>query len=75
MKWLEREAWQGPFDDLTELHLGTACDEAGIALEEPGKTIDERHATVLWGCVFEDFLAAELDDGSAALLAYSRQSG
>lgn len=55
--------------------MGTPCAQAGIALEELGKTIDEHHATVLWGCVFEDFLAAELDDGRNIVDDYLKRRG
>ena len=32
-KWLEREEWQGAFDELIEDHLGPPCTAAGIALD------------------------------------------
>lgn len=75
MKWLGHEDWQGPFNELTELHLGDACAEAGITLEDLGEAIDEHHASVLWGCVFEDFLAAELDDGRNIVDDYLKRRG
>jgi hypothetical protein len=75
MKWLGREEWREPFNDLIERHLGPACQAAGIALDELADAIGNHHATVLWGCVFEDFLASDLDDGSNIVDDYLKRRG
>jgi hypothetical protein len=75
MKWLGREEWREPFNELIEGHLGPACVGAGIALDELAGAVGEHHATVLWGCVFEDFLASDLDDGSNIIDDYLKRRG
>lgn len=75
MKWLGREEWQEPFNELIERHLGPACEEAGIALDELADVVGDGHASTLWGCVFEDFLAADLDDGSNIVDDYLKRRG
>ncbi len=75
MKWLRREEWQEPFDDWIERHLGPACAKAGIAPADLGATLGEHHASVLLGCVFEDFLASDLDDGSNVVDDYLKRRG
>ncbi|MBI2716162.1 MAG: hypothetical protein HYX37_17150 [Rhizobiales bacterium] len=64
MKWLSRDEWREPFDDLIERHLGPACERAGIARDQVADAIGGEHAGVLWGCLFEDFLTCDLDDDS-----------
>jgi hypothetical protein len=75
MKWLGREEWQEPFNELIERHLRPACEAAGIALDELAGAIGDHHATVLWGCIFEDFLASDLDDGSNIIDDYLKRRG
>jgi hypothetical protein len=75
MKWLGREKWREPFDDWIERHLGPACAKAGIAPTDLGTTLGEQHASVLWGCVFEDFLTSDLDDGSNVVDDYLKRRG
>ncbi len=66
MKWLRREEWQDAFSDLLDLHLGAACAKADVSIEEMSEIVGDDHATVLWGCVFEDFLTRHMDGGRNA---------
>jgi hypothetical protein len=75
MKWLGREEWREPFNDSIERHLGPPCEEAGITLDELAGAVGDHHATVLWGCIFEDFLASDLDDGSNIVDDYLKRRG
>jgi hypothetical protein len=75
MKWLHREEWQAPFSELIESHLWPACEQAGIAPDDLADAIGNDHASVLWGCIFEDFLAADLDDGSNIIDDYLKRRG
>jgi hypothetical protein len=75
MKWLGREEWRDPFNELLERHLGPACEAAGITLDELAGAVGDHHATVLWGCIFEDFLASDLDDGSNIIDDYLKRRG
>jgi hypothetical protein len=75
MKWLHREEWHDAFDELQERHLGRACSKAGIAIEELADVLGEQHSSVLWGCVFEDLLARDLDAGRNIVDDYLRRRG
>jgi len=75
MKWLTREEWREPFDELIERHLGPACEQAGITPDELADTIGGHHGNVLWGCIFEDFLASDLDDDSNIVDDYLKRRG
>ncbi len=75
MKWLRREEWRGVFDELLDRHLGRACVKAGIAIDELPDVVGEHHSSVLWTCVFEDFLAHSLDDGRNIVDDYLKRRG
>ena len=75
MKWLGREEWREPFNELMERHLGPPCKAAGITLDELAGAVGDHHATALWGCIFEDFLASDLDDGSNIVDDYLKRRG
>src|SRR5262245_15629840 len=75
MKWLGREEWRAPFNDVLDEHLGPPCEAAGIALDKLAGVIGDQSMSVLWGCVFEDFLASELDDGSNIIDDYLKRRG
>lgn len=64
MKWLRREEWQEPFEEFSLKHLGPACEEAGLSPGELPGTIGEAYVGTLWGCIFEDFMTCEFDDGN-----------
>lgn len=74
MKWLGREVWQEPFNELLERHLGP-CEKAGIALASLADAIGNHHASILWGCAFEDFLSSDLEDGSNIVDDYLKRRG
>lgn len=75
MKWLSREEWRQPYNELIERHLGPPCEQAGIAFDELAAKIGQEHVGVLWGCMFEDFLAFELDDDSNIVDDYLKRRG
>lgn len=75
MKWLSREEWRQPFNELFEQHVGPPCERAGIALNEVADKIGNQSASVMWGCVFEDFLALDLDDDSNVVDDYLKRRG
>ncbi|MCW5736539.1 MAG: hypothetical protein KIS73_20600 [Enhydrobacter sp.] len=74
-KWLEREEWAELFDELLDLHLGPPCDEAGIEVEELADVIGAGHAANLFGCVLEDMLSNDFDDGSNIVDDYLKRRG
>jgi len=75
MKWLRRAEWQDAFDELLDRHLASACAKVNVAADELPELIGDQHLTVLWGCVFEDFLARNLDDGRNIVDDYLRRRG
>ncbi|MEJ0028348.1 MAG: hypothetical protein WDN01_20165 [Rhizomicrobium sp.] len=75
VKWAEREEWREPFSELMILHLGPACAKAGVAIEDLPDVIGDDRTGVLWGCIFEDFLTRELEDGSNVADDYLKRRG
>jgi hypothetical protein len=75
MKWLDREEWQEPFNELFERHARPPCEQAGITFEELVDTIGSQNAHVMWACIVEDFLAHDLDDGSNIVDDYLKRRG
>jgi len=75
MKWLGREEWQEPFNEWIERHVEPACEAAGIAFDELADVVGDARASTLWGCIFEDFLASDLDDGSNIVDDYLKRRG
>jgi hypothetical protein len=59
IKSLGREEWRAPFEEILDLHLGPACEDAGVELNEIVEILGDHHFTVLWGCAFEDFLTRD----------------
>jgi hypothetical protein len=75
MKWLHRAEWQDAFDELLHRHLAPACVKVDVAVDELPELIGDQHLTVLWGCVFEDFLARNLDGGRNIVDDYLKRRG
>ena len=75
MKWLRREEWHEPFEEMLDQHLGPACEAADIGLDELADLVGNYHASVLWGCVLEDFMATDLDDGRNIVDDYLKRRG
>ena len=75
MKWLRRAEWQDAFDELLHRHLAPACAKVDVAVDELPELIGDQHLTVLWSCVFEDFLARNLDDRRNIIEAYLKRRG
>lgn len=61
IRWLGRGEWREPFDEVLWLHLGPACERAGIETEELAGLLSPHRAMTLWGCAFEDFLTRTVD--------------
>lgn len=74
-KWLRREEWRDAFNELLARHLGAACAKADVSAEELPDIIGDHHSAVLWGCVFEDFLAHNFDDGRNVVDDYLKRRG
>lgn len=74
-KWVRREAWREAFAETIDLHLGEACADAGVALEQLADVIGDHHATIALACAFEDFLTRDLDDGRNVADDYLKRRG
>jgi hypothetical protein len=61
IKWLGREEWRGPFQEVLNQHLGSACETAGIEFDEIAEILGDHHFMMLWACAFEDFLTATVN--------------
>ena len=75
MKWLRREPWREAFEDLFERHLGPACDQADIDIDDLASLIDADMMATLWGCAFEDFLTRDVDDSGNIVDDYLKRRG
>src|SRR3972149_1986588 len=75
MKWLRREEWRGAPHQLLDRHLGPACAKADVSFEELPGIVGDHHSRVLWGCVFEDLLTYDLDDGRNIVDDYLKRRG
>jgi len=75
MKCLRREEWRDAFNEMLDRHLAPACAKANVSIDELPEVIGDHHTTVLWGCVFEDFLTRSLDDGRNIVDDYLKRRG
>lgn len=75
MKWLRREEWREAFNEVLDRHLGAALAKAGVSVDELPDLIGDHHTAVLWGCIFEDFLARDLADGRNIVDDYLKRRG
>ena len=81
IKWLGRDEWREPFEEVLWLHTGPACKQAGIEFEDIEDILGHHHSTTLWGCAFEDFLTRTLEpdasdqDGRNIVDDYLRRRG
>ena len=74
MKWLRRAEWQDAFNELLNRHLAPVCAKFDVAVDELPELIEDQHLAV-WGCIFEDFLARNLDDGRNIVDDYLKRRG
>jgi hypothetical protein len=74
MKWLRRAEWRDAFSELLHRHVAPVCAKFDVAVDELPELIGDRHLTV-WGCVFEDFLGRNLEDGRNIVDEYLKRRG
>lgn len=75
MRWMERDEWSAHFGELLKRHLEPACSKFKLELEALPSIIGEQKFMNLWGCVVEDFLARDLDDGRNIVDDYLKRRG
>src|SRR5436190_5206769 len=74
-KWLDREEWRQPFEELLEAHVVDTCREAGVSPDELARAIGGHHTKVLWACAVEDFAASDLEAGRTIVDDYLKRRG
>jgi len=75
-KFLGREEWQEPFDEVCEEHFGTVLEAADIEFEELAAMLGGDTTSNLWGCAFEDFLTRSFAvEGHNIVDEYLRRRG
>ena len=75
MKFLDREEWQEPFDEVCEEHFGVVLAAASIEFEDLAAKRGDI-ANALWWCAFEDFLTRSFAvEGHNSVDEYLRRRG
>jgi hypothetical protein len=76
IKWLTREEWREPFEEALWLHVGPACEQADLELEDLESLLGPAQFMTLWGCAFEDFLTRIVEPDAVNLVdAYLKRRG
>lgn len=76
MKWLTREEWREPFEEALWLHVGPACEQADLELEDLESLLGPAQFMTLWGCAFEDFLTRTVEPDDFKLVdVYLKRRG
>lgn len=75
IKWVRRAEWRRAFDRALDRHLGPACTKADVSHDDLASVIGDDSFRMLWGCIFEDFLTQDLDDGRNVVDDYLRRRG
>ncbi|MEE7506880.1 hypothetical protein [Methylobacterium mesophilicum] len=76
IKWLTREEWREPFEEALWLHVGPACEQTNLELEDLESLLGPAQFMTLWGCAFEDFLTRTVEPDSANLVdSYLKRRG
>ena len=76
IKWLGREEWRGPFEEVLDQHLGPPCETAGLTFDEIAEILGDHHFMMLWACAFEDFLSRDCEpDGRNIVDDYLKRRG
>lgn len=75
LKWLDRDEWRAPFDELVDRRVRLACEAAGISRDELSDVLAGEIDAGLFGCIFEDFMATDLGDGSNIVDDYLKRRG
>lgn len=75
IKWLARDDWRDAFAEVLDQHLGRACNDAGIDVDDISWVLEDGLYNMLWGCVFEDFLTRVSEGGANIVDAYLERRG
>ncbi len=75
MRWLERDEWRAPFEDVVDEHFGDACETIDGSMDDLEKIIGVSYLATLWGCAFEDFLTRRGENGENLVADYLKRRG
>ena len=74
-KWLQREEWREPMVEVFVEHVGEACSDAGVDIEDLEEVIGREAFIDAWGAACEDFFTRTLDDGRNFAANYLKRRG
>lgn len=74
MKWVDREEWRTALDEHIDLHLG-ALNEYELDQEELSERMGQAAYEMIVDCAFEDFLAADTEEGRNVIDDYLKRRG
>jgi len=73
--WLQREEWREPLAEVFVEHVGPACHDAGIDIDDLEEVIGREAFIDAWGSACEDFITRMLDDGRNVAENYLKRRG
>ena len=74
-KWVSREEWQEALAEVVHEHIGSACEDDGVGIDELEEVIGKDAFIDAWGAACEDFLTRELEDGRNVAENYLKRRG
>jgi hypothetical protein len=74
-RWVSREEWQEELAEVVAEHLGAACEDDGVAIDELEDVIGKEAFVDAWGAACEDFITRELEDGRNVAENYLKRRG
>lgn len=75
MKWVSRDEWVGLYEAMLDAHLGPYLDSLDMDEDELATLIGVEPYNTLWGCIFEDLLTHDMDDGRNIVADYLKRRG
>lgn len=75
MKWISRDEWAGLYEAMLDAHLGPYLDSLSMDEDELALVIGIDAYNALWGCIFEDLLTHDMDDGRNIVADYLKRRG
>ena len=74
-KWMQREEWREPLAEVFVEHVGPACRDAGVEIDNLEEVIGREAFIDAWGSACEDFFTRDLDDGRNVAENYLKRRG
>jgi hypothetical protein len=74
-RWVSREEWQEELAKVVAEHLGAACEDDEVVIDELEDVIGREAFIDAWGAACEDFITRELEDGRNVAENYLKRRG